>query len=313
MGSLLNTRLITLEELQEYANNDTAGNEALLQSIINRVSKRFDEYCHRSIVERIHTEYYDGDGTSELLLNNMPISRVVSLYDDIDRDFPSADLISSDDYVIYPEQGIIKLFNDESVFQRGIQNIKITYWGGYKTLKIESGINDKVNFKEADGAELTATLTANDYDLETLVTELQTQLNSAGTSTYTVEFNYSTNKFEITTSEGTSLTFLWNTGTNANTNAAQVLGFNSSSDNGSVTTETSDFEVYPIPDDIKEAACQQATWNWRQTFAKDGIVGMTSKSVAGQSVSFLTGRKMLPEVEDILMPYVINQYGNRVY
>lgn len=313
MGSLFNTRLITLAELQEYIKNDTAGNEALLQSIINRVSKRFDEYCHRSFVERVHTEYYDGDGSPELILNNMPVTRVVSLYDDIDRDFPSSDLISADDYVIYTDEGIVKLFNDEGVFQTGIQNIKVTYWAGYKTLQIETGVNDALDFTEDGGSELNATLTANDYDVETLATHIATVLTAAGSSTYSVEFNYSTNHFEITTSEGTALVFKWNTGTNASTNAAQVLGFDSSADGSSTTTETSDFEVLPIPEDIKEAACQQATWNWRQSFAKDGIVGMTSKSVAGQTVSFLTGRELLPEVKSILAPYVVHPYGNRNY
>jgi hypothetical protein len=43
-------------------------------------------------------------------------------------------LISSGDYIVYDKEGSIRLFNDETIFSKGYQNVKIVYSGGYSTI-----------------------------------------------------------------------------------------------------------------------------------------------------------------------------------
>ena|SRR3990167_7983487 len=64
-------------------------------------------------------------------VSQYPIITVTELYDDINRDFTSSDLIDAADYEVYKENGIVRLYNGESAFSVGVQNIKIIYTGGY--------------------------------------------------------------------------------------------------------------------------------------------------------------------------------------
>jgi len=64
-------------------------------------------------------------------------------------------------------------------------------WGNFK---IVAGVNRAINFEETLGVELTATLTAGEYNADELCAEIKTQLEVAGASTYTVTYYDSTNK-----------------------------------------------------------------------------------------------------------------------
>lgn len=108
--------------------------------------------------------------------------------------------------------------------------------------------NNKINFQEGAGSELTATLTNASYfqDLEssfnysTLCTEIKTKMEAVGTYTYTVKyFKAGTNnhKFVISSTSG-SFTLLWGTGTNASTSARYILGF-TNSNTASASSHTS--------------------------------------------------------------------------
>jgi len=106
------------------------------------------------------------------------------------------------------------------------------------TLTITAGSNDKINFEEDGGGELTATLTAGTYTFDTLAAEIKTQMDAAG-GTYTVSYDYATKKFTITETGGvTDLDLLWNSGTNSSTSAATTLGFTASADNSGAATYT---------------------------------------------------------------------------
>ena len=131
--SLSNYALISLEDIREALGLEASetDDDNLLTSLINRISTRIESYCGRKFVGRLYTEYQDGDGEAYVALDQYPIIMVSGLWDDTDRDFEDEDEISSDDYLIYEEEGYIKLYNDESTFIDGSQNIKIIYSGGY--------------------------------------------------------------------------------------------------------------------------------------------------------------------------------------
>lgn len=88
--------------------------------------------------------------------------------------------------------------------------------------------NDKLDFDEGSG-ELTATIPSATYTSTTLAAELKTQLDAAGTDTYTVAFNVTTGLWTIS-SDGTALSLLWDTGTNTATSIGDSLGYDTASD-----------------------------------------------------------------------------------
>lgn len=111
--------------------------DTFLEQLVNRSYKILEIYCGRKMKAADYTEYLDGpddESRDTLLLDQFPINSVASLYDDLDRAFGSETLVAATDYVIYKERGIVKLFRNESAFQKGIQNIKITYNAGYATI-----------------------------------------------------------------------------------------------------------------------------------------------------------------------------------
>lgn len=108
--------------------------------------------------------------------------------------------------------------------------------------------NNKINFKENLGAELTATLTSGTYyrgvssdiGYRLLCADIKSAMDTAG-GTYTVIFNKNTNKFTITPSSGT-LKILWLTGTNTATSAHITLGW-TVADTSDASSQTSNVMV----------------------------------------------------------------------
>jgi len=102
------------------------------------IRAKFERIIGVSLVSTTSTEYYDGDGTSELYLNHhMPFAEAtpapVSLTsvtviatDDTETDFTASELA---DVVKYPH----KLVRRSGVFTPGIRNIKVVYTHGYST------------------------------------------------------------------------------------------------------------------------------------------------------------------------------------
>jgi len=101
----------------------TTDDDALLESLINRISAAVESYCKRKFKARDYTEKYDGDGTSILFLKQYPVNSVSSLK-------IGESVLDTSSYVIYSDEGKIRL--KYSVFSEGIQNVEITYNAGYQ-------------------------------------------------------------------------------------------------------------------------------------------------------------------------------------
>jgi len=103
------------------------------------------------------------------------------------------------------------------------------------TVVISTGVNDKIDFEETVGNELTATIAAGTYTLATLATAIYNALNAAGTSTYTVTALGNRLVIESSGTGGNGIfNLLWATGTNSGTSAALALGFDAADDTGSL-------------------------------------------------------------------------------
>jgi uncharacterized phiE125 gp8 family phage protein len=108
-----------------------AGEDTILADLINRASAFANKFTGRQLLEADFTEYYDGDGTDELTLNNYPVSDVESLHDDTLRAFGSDTEIDEDDIILDGAAGIIKLWNGTFTFLKGKRNVKVVYTAGY--------------------------------------------------------------------------------------------------------------------------------------------------------------------------------------
>jgi len=115
-----------------------------------------------------------------------------------------------------------------------------THWGYFY---IGPGFsNNKIDFNEGVGA-LVATITTGIYNVDTLCTEIKTQLEAVGTGTYTIEYIESgsnANKFKITKSAG-ALLLLWNTGVNKANSIATTIGYDDSANDTGSLSYTADY------------------------------------------------------------------------
>ncbi len=119
-----------------------SADDILITTIITQIEAQIKEYCQRIFEAVNFTEYYDGDGTDLLLLNNYPIVSITSLYDDTKRVYGADTLIDSADIIIYKTNGCVRL--DGHIFTKSEQNIKIIYRAGYGTGVGETAIPENL-------------------------------------------------------------------------------------------------------------------------------------------------------------------------
>src|SRR5262245_54566045 len=117
--------LCTLDELKEAVRaTGTSTDDTALEHLVDRASMFANTYCGRQLLQKSYVEFYDGDGTKELMLNNYPIVSVTHLYDDPNRDYDaSTELVADDDYLLESKAGIIRL--PLTIFNKGIHNVKV--------------------------------------------------------------------------------------------------------------------------------------------------------------------------------------------
>lgn len=101
-----------------------------------------------------------------------------------------------------------------------------------------SSSNKYIDFNEGSG-EVNATLTEGSYTPDELATEIKASLEAVGGDTYTVSYGTSTGKWTIS-SDGSTLSLLWNSGTNTANSLASSIGFYGSADSTGSLTYTSD-------------------------------------------------------------------------
>ena len=94
---------------------------------IDRIVKNHCSRCFN--LETGAVEYLDGDGGCELWLADYPVASVVLYIDfDLDLEFGDEDLVDEDDYVVYPEIGLIYY---SAGFPEGRRNVRATYNKGF--------------------------------------------------------------------------------------------------------------------------------------------------------------------------------------
>jgi len=129
--------LTILNNLKLFLGINTANtdDDTLLTNLISMVSADIENECQRTFLATNHTEYYKGDGTSQLLVKQYPVNSVASIYDDVDRVWGSDTQIEAAAIAISNEvSGLIILEDDIFSQSDDVENIKITYNAGYSTI-----------------------------------------------------------------------------------------------------------------------------------------------------------------------------------
>jgi len=136
----MSTDLLTLGEARSALAIDQtfAGSDDLLRTYISAISKRLDEACGAIVQRTITDELYDGGST--IWLKTKPVASVTTVteYDGIVPTVLTRQTNTtepSDGYVLEPTKG--KLIRTSSgtktIFEPGLQNIKVTYVAGRYT------------------------------------------------------------------------------------------------------------------------------------------------------------------------------------
>jgi hypothetical protein len=114
--------------------SDEATHDAMLENLLSTAASMANRLTRRLLLQRANVEYYDGDGSASLYLDNYPIASspapIIYVSTDDPRDFTSAgNLIAAADQLIEYDTGLIRLL--EGTFAKGRHTAKISYTAGY--------------------------------------------------------------------------------------------------------------------------------------------------------------------------------------
>jgi len=129
--------LCSLDEVKNYIGmvGSKQVDDDLLEDLSNRVTQLFTNFCERDTFKvKTYTEYYDGDASRHLFVNNTPLISITSIYDDPDWVWGSDTLLVASTYRIV--DGKYVTLNGEA-FSSYDQSIKIVYRAGYETIPLD--------------------------------------------------------------------------------------------------------------------------------------------------------------------------------
>ncbi len=110
----------------------TTSEDSLLEDLINRASALAEKFVGRKLVSAQRTEYHDGDGSTQLILNYRPVTAVASVHVDALRDWGADTAVDvAEDLILDGGAGMIDLFNNGGAFTKGRSNVRVVYTAGY--------------------------------------------------------------------------------------------------------------------------------------------------------------------------------------
>src|SRR3990167_2265935 len=127
--------LTTLAAVKAFKGISATDQDAEITRLITVVSEYLTRYCRRTFDQNATlVEYHSGtSGQTTLRLDRPPINSIASIYDDPERAYGASTLVAATDYVIEDAAaGLVRL--DWVSFQAGLNNVKVTYSGGYATI-----------------------------------------------------------------------------------------------------------------------------------------------------------------------------------
>lgn len=136
--------LTKLDDLKRALGITTSDDDILLYDIIKRSWDKAEQHCRRSFESAERTEYYEGSGTDELLLNEYPITSLGDVYIDGDRDWTADTQVDSDNlYIDNQTPGVIR-YKNNIFYTSWQQNVKVTYTAGFTASTLPADLDAAV-------------------------------------------------------------------------------------------------------------------------------------------------------------------------
>lgn len=121
-------KLISVEELKQYTEQEGASQDDLLGSIIEGISKRFETFLNRKLEQAEITEYFRG-GRRNFYLERYPVATAESVALTIEDVAKTRDT----DYWMDYDRGVVEFV--DQVAKGDPKSIAVTYTGGYSDTK----------------------------------------------------------------------------------------------------------------------------------------------------------------------------------
>ena len=266
---------LTILKSSGVLNITGTGYDTRLRGLLEAVSRLIDQYCNRHFYVLESSRKFDGDGGTELVVQDL-IS-VTSLKTDDNKDRTFETTWATTDYLLYPPNAEPtkrwgRAYNrvlvdveagNEDVFTAGMQTVQIEGTWGYRDLTEDSGadINEGATFSATD-----TTLTVTDGSKfavgETILIETEQLYITA----------VSTNDLTVTR------------GVNGSTAASHA--------------DSTDISIYRYPEPVAEACLMQTSRLWKR---KDS--GFASAVGLPQTGRFDVFRGLDPDVRQLLSPF----------
>ena len=308
--------LVSLHHVKEWLNIQDDEKDAFLQILIASLSRMVENYTGRMLLNDAYTEYFDGNGGRHLKLTHYPIydnGSNFNLYIDAAREFGASTAVSSSDFYLDTDRGIIELLGDSEYlsFPKGFRNVKVSYTAGLSRFKVVSGGNDRLSIA-VDSTDLsTATtlqLTAGTYNAADLVSHIQTLMTANGTysaDNFGISYNSETQKYRLYADS--LFTAAWGTGGYSDQQCAALLGFDIESsaqaknaNSGSGYELFSDHAVSGLPEDIT-TACQTIAHHLYDDSKQGANTLMHTRKDIGKDVSIGFVGKGMPEMAKMIL------------
>lgn len=135
--------LTTLANVKALKGITATDQDAEITRLITAAGEYVARYCRRTFEQDAALVEYTSakSGQTTLLLDRPPINSIASIYDDPLRAYGATTLIAAANYVIEnAAAGLVRL--DGVSFAEGVNNVKVTYSGGYAT--IPEGLEEAV-------------------------------------------------------------------------------------------------------------------------------------------------------------------------
>ncbi len=270
LTTLVDVKRALREELRWGNLTPTARSEleTFLWDRIDEASAFVESYLGRNVKNYQHVEFHSG---KRIVLQNYPVISIVSVLYDSTRQWDSPDTLTIHEEYEADDQdkqrGIITL-----TFTAPLNSIKVTYRAGYSSFYIAP--NYTLPFEESGQAK-TAAISSGFYDAWSLADAIETAMTDAGTQTYTCSWDYVTQTFTISASSS------WTRKPTTDSSIWTQIGFEN---DGSGTSQTSEFPVASIPADLKSAVTELVLWRYKY-FDKDRVA-VTSEARGEQSLTY---------------------------
>ena len=114
------------------------GQRVIKRFFVNQAAARMNHETGRLLKSRSITEYYDGDGSTWLMLNQYPLSSttITVTIDDGTRAFTTDMQLTTTDIRCDTDLGVIQVVG--SAFSEGYRNVKVVYTAGYSSSETNS-------------------------------------------------------------------------------------------------------------------------------------------------------------------------------